>query len=259
MNRSELRAKVLSGRGIGKQLTSWDEVEITQDEVDWRKSEWNEEEMGIFDEDEVWGEVYQDYTFWEMEWEFVTDHLGEILEGKNEDGDPWYVEVRGFGWRGLDGYKLVRTNEGAEFIGEILPDTPCTWIVYEWKDGIAVQNYHHDSPTGNEWYYAEPLRGVMCPRCGREYEGLEEYKERKIILEWDRCPDCLAERFQWDLHQEGGVYTRYLYEMGKVLDEYNLDEGNRGYYGERWLDHYLEGGAERFAPEVCPWAEEESW
>jgi hypothetical protein len=25
---------------------------------------------------------------------------------------------------------------------------------------LAIQNYHHDSPMGNEWYYITPRKGV---------------------------------------------------------------------------------------------------
>jgi len=70
-----------------------------------------------------------------------------------------------FGWREIGGHKLMSTDDGTDFLLQILPDTDCTFYIYAYgDDGLKINNFHHDSPTGREWYYALPA--IACDRCG---------------------------------------------------------------------------------------------
>lgn len=93
-----------------------------------------------------------DYLY-ENEWDFVLELLGQKLTEYNDSG-MWRAEVRGFGWRKLDGYKVFKADNADKFLREILPETDNTFNIYVFDDEkrIEIQNFHHDAPTG-EWYY----------------------------------------------------------------------------------------------------------
>jgi len=98
----------------------------------------------------------------DIEWECLIDFLTEVMKKKNYRNyykDKWIVEVNGFGWRNLDGHKKVTAETGEELLREILPRCECTFKIFnDGCTGLKVQNFHHDSPTGNEWYYIRPMR-----------------------------------------------------------------------------------------------------
>lgn len=99
-------------------------------------------------------------TFDDTEDEFELDYkLSELatLMSKKTKKFYWYCVVENFGWRNLSGYKYFHATTALEFLHSVLPDCPCTSYVHNWGRGIAIQNYHHDSPTGNEWYYIKPV------------------------------------------------------------------------------------------------------
>ena len=51
------------------------------------------------------------------------------------------------------GYSDFKATDGGTFLSKILPDTDCTFNVFLDADQtVRIQNYHHDAPTGNEWY-----------------------------------------------------------------------------------------------------------
>lgn len=78
--------------------------------------------------------------------------LDTLLQKKNPNG-YWYAEVKNFGWLNQSGHRYLKATDGKTFLRQILPDTDCHFKVYAYPNGLAIQNYHHDSPTGNEWYY----------------------------------------------------------------------------------------------------------
>jgi hypothetical protein len=88
-------------------------------------------------------------------WDYLTEQLTEIMDKKNE---KWYWKaiVRNFGWQGRNGYKYLMAYKGDELLGKILPRTECNFRIYNYGKGIAINNFHHDSPTGKEWYYITP-------------------------------------------------------------------------------------------------------
>ena len=91
---------------------------------------------------------------WDMFTEDLTSDLNRIFP-KGEVA----CKVECFGWRGCDGFQeTFGFNNGHEFLNKILPDGECTFKIHERKDStyghhLAIQNFHHDSPVGKEWYY----------------------------------------------------------------------------------------------------------
>jgi len=70
----------------------------------------------------------------------------------------WYCEVHGFGWRSVNGHKIFKSATGRSMLGSVLPKTECSFKVFKYgRNGIAINNSHHDKPTGGEWYFIVPM------------------------------------------------------------------------------------------------------
>ena len=89
----------------------------------------------------------------EHEWEEVTWNIAELM-GTNQ---YFRVRVSGFGWLAQDGHTVIEVQDEDNFLNQILPNTECSFKVYKYGDGMAINNAHHDKPTGGEWYYIEPM------------------------------------------------------------------------------------------------------
>lgn len=111
------------------------------------------------DEDEAFHIACEDQDLLEFEWESLTDCLTETLQAMNPDGH-WHADVEKFGWRNLNGYKDFEADDGKTFLANILPKTDCTFNVFLEQNIIRIQNFHHDSPTGNEWYTVRPAKAL---------------------------------------------------------------------------------------------------
>jgi len=83
------------------------------------------------------------------EWESYND----IVQLKSQ---YWKVEVKNFGWRKTSGVAYFKVNDFSQLIYSILPNTECTFNVFRDGGNIKVQNFHHDSNTGKEWYTCRP-------------------------------------------------------------------------------------------------------
>jgi len=90
------------------------------------------------------------------EWECMCESLTAIMKELNPYGYAWRAEVTNFGWQELDGEKHFYAWTGEELLQEVLPDTDCIFFIYMRDGYIAINNYHHDSPWGKEWYYVYP-------------------------------------------------------------------------------------------------------
>lgn len=109
------------------------------------------------DEGEAFNLACADTDLLDGEWELLTDTLSHWLNEIHPGGQWWQAEMRHFGWRGQDGWKKFRARDGREFLREILPNTDCTFKVFiDPCKAVRIQNFHHDSPVGNEWYYITP-------------------------------------------------------------------------------------------------------
>jgi hypothetical protein len=134
-------------------LVQWDWCRIAEDTVKYRLEEDNEDGKS---EEDIRDEVYSDSDLASMEWEEMIDTLTEIIERRNPDG-RWLCEVRNFGWRHQNGHRYFKAYDGKEFLNKILPKTDCTFFIHNDGSGFSIQNYHHDSPMGNEWYHVRPV------------------------------------------------------------------------------------------------------
>ena len=124
----------------------WDTYEITKNQADFLI------ESGECDEeDEAFNQARQDSDLITFERERLTEALTEKLQEINPDG-YWHAEVSNFGWRNQDGHKQFIADDGQTFLREVLPETDCTFRIYFVDKEIRIQNFHHDSPVGNEWY-----------------------------------------------------------------------------------------------------------
>jgi hypothetical protein len=139
--------------GVGKRvILSWDVGAIIEEEVKHRLEEWTD----FYDEKPDEDTVRESITNYDtsFEWECLVDELTELMSDKS---GYWRAEVKGFGWQGIDGIAYFKATDGAEFLKNILPKTDCTFYIHKYGKGFAIQNFHHDSPTGNEWYYVVPI------------------------------------------------------------------------------------------------------
>lgn len=189
-------------RTIGNKLITWDESDIVDGQVEyilqdpisnlqeyhisnnktlykiWIQANENVEEFmqqvdaqGLENElkDTIRNDVYQDSDLFAMQWDEDMAYLSEILEKKNPEGH-WYVTGKDLGWQKREGYKYVDTNDGAEFIREIAPET--TDISFEISDygtdGLYIRLSHHDAPTGESYYVIssreEPEEGMEASK-----------------------------------------------------------------------------------------------
>lgn len=101
-----------------------------------------------------------------FEWECFCDDLSELLNSLNRHG-KWHATVENFGWQKLSGYTNIKTNDGQKFLSKLLPKTDCSFKVFVEGKGfgryIKIQNFHHDSPVGNEWYTIVRWSGKKHP------------------------------------------------------------------------------------------------
>lgn len=134
---------------MDKKILEWDECNIVDNEVEY------------MDEDEIRNELYKDTGLFTMRWDNMTENLSYIMKGlakRNYYKNRWVASVNNFGWRNQNGTKTFRAENGQELLREILPKTNCTFRIFkDGRNGIKIQNFHHDSPMGNEWYYIKPM------------------------------------------------------------------------------------------------------
>ena len=89
------------------------------------------------------------------------DELSFKMAYYMKDKSLWNAKVENFGWDNLSGTKEgIKATCGGQILMAILPNTSCSFEVYRYgRYGFAVNNAHHDKPTGGEWYYITPAKG----------------------------------------------------------------------------------------------------
>jgi len=141
---------------IGKMLAEWNTLNIIQGQVDWLKETGDHPDKT---DDQLFQMASEDPDLFSIQWEYLCDYLTELME-KNSHGG-WMAEVKNFGWRSLNGHKYFEARTGRVLLQKILPKTECTFKVYRYGKGLAINNAHHDSPTWNEWYYITPCKKAL--------------------------------------------------------------------------------------------------
>lgn len=154
---------------VGKQIMGWDEYEVGEAEIQYRLENWKDAGYDTKPtEEQVRNDVYEDSDIYTWVWDDLMENLKESMQKKNPNG-YWRAEVKNFGWRSQSGEaEPFYTEDPAELLRKILPDTQNTFKIFNFGKGYAIQNYHHDSPTGREWYYVVPISDT-------EYEQLREW------------------------------------------------------------------------------------
>jgi len=133
---------------------AWDVNNEVESQLDYLKNESDDEEYKNMSDDDIRASLYEDHALFTFAYACLMDNLTELLNEKNPSGS-WKARVENFGWRNSDGTKEFEASTGSDFIHELLPNCDCTYYIHEFGKGLAVHNYHHDSPTG-EWYYILP-------------------------------------------------------------------------------------------------------
>lgn len=118
-------------------------------------------ESGQFEnEDAAFNDACADQDLYQWQWEDLLDSLSEKLKEINPTG-RWHAEVKNFGWRGQNGWNEFDAGDAKTFLRKILPATECTFRIFIDPDNtLRIQNFHHDSPCGNEWYYIKAATEV---------------------------------------------------------------------------------------------------
>ena len=139
-------------------ILAYDQSAIVDNEIDFRMENWKDRFGEKPSRDVIANEVYQDSDIFQFAWDDLVADLTFLMKNRNPGGH-WHAEVKNFGWQSRSGHKDFHAVNGADFLREILPDTDNTFFIHQWgKKGFAIQNFHHDSPTGNEWYYVKPQK-----------------------------------------------------------------------------------------------------
>jgi len=179
IDKEHLRSCALGGISIASELlAAWDTCDIATEQAKRLIKEGD-----ITDEDTAFQIACEDQDLYTMEWECLVEYLTELMAGRNPGGN-WECNAQNFGWRSLDGYKYFAAETGADFLSAILPKTDCTFKIFDFQngEGFAIQNWHHDSPVGREWYYITSDKREECPGCGDKYELSDTLTQE--------CPEC---------------------------------------------------------------------
>jgi len=102
------------------------------------------------------GRCILQYTDDRSDYDDLLMELDTLLAKVNPEG-YWYAEVKNFGWNNRDGHRYLKATDARTFLRGILPNCDCHFKIYGYPKGLAIQNWHHDSPTGNEWYYIKRI------------------------------------------------------------------------------------------------------
>jgi hypothetical protein len=135
---------------------TWDTFGITQ-----HQAQFLVETGEATDEDEGFRMACEDSDLVTVEWDFMLAELTEKMLEINVGGH-WQGEVVNFGWNKCHGFTEFVANNGGDLLANVLPKTDCTFHIYiENERCFKIQNFHHDSPTGNEWYTLIPLTSAL--------------------------------------------------------------------------------------------------
>ncbi|AQT68244.1 hypothetical protein STSP2_01400 [Anaerohalosphaera lusitana] len=91
----------------------------------------------------------------EFEWDYILEELDQLIDEVNQDG-YWYCTVENFGWQNLSGHAYLEFESARDMLLKVLPKCECSFNIYRDGKVLRIQNYHHDSPTG-EWYELTPI------------------------------------------------------------------------------------------------------
>ena len=128
----------------------------------------------------------------EFAWECTTEALTELMEERDLIDVPLLITAEGRGWRKLGGKKIAWAETGADLLREILPDASCSFRVHEQPHGgLGINNFHHDSCSGKEWYWICSIKDEYCIECETLFDDTEGVRSQ--IAEHGMCAKCMNE------------------------------------------------------------------
>lgn len=194
---------VIDANDITEEQAEEHEQLETQEEENKQKQKL--QEKGVGEKLLGWDTSETDENLVEGEWDFLKDALTDLMNERSQDGD-WAARGESMGWQSKSGTAEFHAETGAELAQAILPRTDVTFYVYNYMGGkgLAINNYHHDAPTG-EWYYLLPKNAVG------KIKPLEQFGQQKRGRSqlWHKAPSVTT----------GGkdyFYTIDIPEIGKV-------------------------------------------
>ena len=118
-----------------------------------------EEDPQLSDE-EAFERASQDHDHSQFEWECFLDDVQTKLDEYNPDGRTWLIRGEQLGWQNRSGEMTVDESSSTKIFQKLLPNTEVTLEVFadDDQETISIRCCHHDSPTG-EWYYFEVSEG----------------------------------------------------------------------------------------------------
>jgi hypothetical protein len=142
------------------------------------------------------GETFEEDLYWE--WICMAEELQNKMEELDDKGEMiWGARVENFGWRklnGLSGPINLRKEDapGLELLKRVLPRTDCRFTIYTDGKALYLNNFHHDSPTGREWYAIVPMRTIarelakeLAEKFGLEKSRVEPVEEWLVEVGYD--------------------------------------------------------------------------
>jgi len=251
----------------GKELAVWDDTDIIENEVAYRKENIGEndylidellddqqnfeliqkieevkgdsqkilniiKEAGLEDELEtiMFNSASQDSDIFDMARDDFFNYLQEIIDEKNPDG-YWYVRGENMGWRNLSGYSVFQTNDAQTFFDKVTPNTSdLTFRSYEYgKNGLFISVSHHDSPMG-ESLYAFPI-------TPEQYEEYEETGDVEKLENTVRAFEVKSDDLDMNkIYRDGEVLLDWAEDWNYETDESesNGSMGNLVLYGDKY-------------------------
>jgi hypothetical protein len=124
-------------------LPTFEETKATEPNLSWGFDDEEDDEGG--------------QALWALFLESFQDHI----DGMTPENCRWLATVENFGWQKLGGEKEFKAEDAEELLQQILPKTECHFKIWIDMAGqkIRLQNFHHDSPTGDEIYTIRPSTG----------------------------------------------------------------------------------------------------
>jgi len=133
-------------------ILKWDTLDIFQREVEHLM-----EEEG-YTEAYARGVVSGNTELNTFEWECLKETLTQLMKKIRDNRSAlWHCEVENFGGQELWGSTTFGALTGGELLMHVLPNTDNTFYIYIVDSSILIQNFHHDSNTGKEWYRLTPI------------------------------------------------------------------------------------------------------
>lgn len=151
-----------------KIIASYNECEIVDIEVKYRLE--NKEEFDYDDdvsEDKIREDVWNDPTVFDNAYNDMTYYIGEAFKKKFKTLCT-KVEGTNLDWRNSSGYKYICLDQqfeseaiGWHLIDQIKPNiSDFTLECRNYDKGLHITIYHHDCPTGSQFYLTPCARST---------------------------------------------------------------------------------------------------